>query len=221
MATVNNCTFIYTKIQSPVKAYNQVDTEWSVDVVMSKKDAKAIKKEFPKTSLKEFENDEFQEKFGFAAPFPDQDEQYILKFKKSHVKNGKETPEKYRPRVIQQLADGTREDITFTKLVGNGSKGVLSYRIKETSTYGNFVELQAILVTDLVEYQSKGGGVTDDFGDVALATAPQSERVVEIQGDPKAKAKPRKEVEPQSDYSAIDDDIPFMNPYFGVRSLLI
>lgn len=205
MATVENCTFVYTKIQSPVKAYNQVDTEWSVDVVMSKKDAKAIKKEFPKTSLKEYDNDEFQEKFGFAPPFPEQDEQFIMKFKKSHVKAGKETPEKYRPRVIQQLADGTREDITFTKLVGNGSKGVLSYRIKETSTYGNFVELQAILVTDLVEYQSKSGGVTDDFGNVALAPAPKTEQVVEIQGNPEAKAKPRKEPEPDFD----DSDIPF------------
>lgn len=212
MATVNNCTFIYTKMQSPVKAYNQIDTEWSVDVVMSKKDAKSLKKDFPKTSLKEYDNDEFQEKFGFAPPFPEQDEQFIIKLKKSHIKNGKETPEKYRPRVILQKEDGTREDITFTKLVGNGSKGVLSYRVKETTTYGNFAELQAILVTDLVEYQSKGGGVTDDFGDVDLAPAPKKETVVEIQGDPEAKAKPRKEDSPKvetPDDSEFDDDIPF------------
>lgn len=213
MATVNNVTFIYTKMQSPVKAYNQIDTEWSVDVVMSKKDAKALKKDFPKTSLKEFDNDEFQEKFGFAPPFPEQDEQFIVKFKKSHIKNGRETPEKYRPRVIQQLPDGSREDITFTKLVGNGSKGVLSYRIKETSTYGNFVELQAILVTDLVEYHSKGGGVTDDFGDVVLAEVPKNEQVVEIQGNPEAKAKPRIDVsQVEKDGSEDDpfgDDAPF------------
>lgn len=206
MALVENVTFIYTKIQNPVPAYNKVDTEWSVDVVMSKKDAKAIKKEFPKTSLKEYDNDDFVEKFGFDVPFPEQDEQFIMKFKKSHIKNGKETPEKYRPRVIQQLSDGSKVDITFEKLVGNGSKGVLSYRVKETSTYGNFVELQAILVTDLVEYKSKSGGVTDDFGDVKLSQAPV-EKVVEIQGSPESKAKPR-EVEPEPEEDELSD-LPF------------
>lgn len=190
MAVVSDVTFIYTKLQSPVLAYNKVDTEWSVDVVMAKKDAKAIKKDFPKTSLKEYDNADFVEKFGFEVPFPAQDEQFVLKFKKSHIKNGKETPEKYRPRVIQQMEDGSKVDVTFTKLVGNNSKGDLSYRIKETDSYGNFVELQAILVKELVEYQSKSGGVVDDFGDVVLADSPQAkERVVEVQGEPEIKAK--------------------------------
>ncbi|MNV96163.1 hypothetical protein D3C71_1911330 [compost metagenome] len=68
-------------------------------------------------------------------------------------------------------------------MVGNGSKGTLSYRIKETDSYGNFAELQAILVTDLVEYQSKAGGVTDDFGPVKLKDAPVQERVAPKQGN--------------------------------------
>lgn len=207
MAVVQNVTFIYAKIMNPVPAYNKVDTEWSVDVVMSKKDAKAIKKEFPKTSLKEYDNDEFVEKFNIEAPFPEQDEQFVLKFKKAHRKNGRETPEKYRPRVIQELEDGSRVDVTFDKLVGNGSKGDLSYRIKETDSYGNFVELQAILVKELVEYQSKAGGVVDDFGDVALAPVPQ-EQVVEIQGNPEAKAKPRKEVEQEIEEED-SEELPF------------
>jgi hypothetical protein len=181
MALIENVTFLYAKVQNPVPAYNKIDSEWSVDVVASKVDAKKIKKEFPKTSLKEFDNADFTEKFGIEPPFPKQDEQFILKFKKSHIKNGKETPEKYRPRVIQQVGD-EREDITFDKLVGNGSKGTLSYRIKETDTYGNFAELQAILVTDLVEYQSKAGGVVDDFGPVKLKDAPVQERVAPKQG---------------------------------------
>jgi len=182
MALIENVTFLYAKVSNPVPAYNKVDSEWTVDVVASKADAKKIKKDFPKTSLKEFDNADFTEKFGIEPPFPKQDEQFILKFKKSHIKNGKETPEKYRPRVIQQLEDGTKEDITFDKMVGNGSKGTISYRVKETDTYGNFVELQAILVTDLVEYQSKAGGVTDEFGPVTLKDAPAQERVAPKQG---------------------------------------
>ena len=204
MAIVSNVTFIYTKIQNPVPAYNKVDSEWSVDVVMSKKDAKAIKKDYPKTSLKEYDNADFVEKFGFEVPFPGQDEQFIIKFKKSHIKNGKETPEKYRPRVIQELADGSRVDVTFEKLVGNGSKGDLSYRIKETDTYGNFVELQAILVKELVEYQSKAGAVTEDFGAVKLAEAPAGkEKVAEVQGG--AKVAPVAESEEDLD----DSSLPF------------
>lgn len=203
MAIVSNVTFIYAKVMNPVPAYNKVDSEWSVDVVMSKKDAKAIKKDYPKTSLKEYDNADFVEKFGFDVPFPEQDEQFIIKFKKSHIKNGKETPEKYRPRVIQELADGSRVDVTFEKLVGNGSKGDLSYRIKETDTYGNFVELQAILVKELVEYQSKAGAVTEDFGAVKLAEAPAGkEKVAEVQGG--AKASPA--AEPEDDDS---QDLPF------------
>ena len=182
MPIMNDVTFLYTKIQNPVPAYNKIDSEWSVDVVASKKEAKAIKKEFPKTSLHEYDNGDFEEKYGIKPPFPEQDEQYVLKFKKAHIKNGKETPEKYRPRVIQEI-NGERVDITFEKLVGNGSKGKLSYRIKETDTYGNFAELQAILVTDLVEYTSKSAGVTDEFGPVTLAEAPKKENVTTIQGE--------------------------------------
>lgn len=205
MAIIENVTFLFTKIQNPVPAYNKVDSEWSVDVVVSKKDAKQIKKDFPKTSLKEFDNDDFKEKFGIEPPFPNQEEQFILKFKKSHIKGGKETPEKYRPRVIQQVGD-ERVDITFDKLVGNGSKGDISYRVKETDTYGNFVELQAILVKELVEYQSKSGGVTDEFGPVTLKAAPV-EKVVEIQGSPEAKVKPR-QVEPEPEFDE-SEDLPF------------
>lgn len=201
MALIENVTFLYAKVQNPVPAYNKVDSEWSVDVVASKADAKKIKKDFPKTSLKEFDNADFTEKFGIEPPFPKQDEQFILKFKKSHIKNGKETPEKYRPRVIQQVGD-VREDITFDKLVGNGSKGTLSYRIKETDSYGNFAELQAILVTDLVEYQSKAGGVTDDFGPVKLKDAPVQERVAPKQGEAQAVQE-----EPEDDFDS--DSVPF------------
>ncbi|RYY51342.1 MAG: hypothetical protein EOO06_01015 [Chitinophagaceae bacterium] len=182
MALIENVTFLFAKVQNPVPSFNKVDSEWTVDVVCSKADAKKVKKEFPKTSLKEFDNADFTEKFGIEPPFPSQDEQFILKFKKSHIKNGQETPEKYRPRVIQELEDGSREDITFDKLIGNGSKGTMSYRVKETKDYGNFVELQALLITDLVEYKSKAGGVTDDFGPVKLAEAPVQERVAVKQG---------------------------------------
>ena len=70
MPIINNVTFLYTKIQSPVVAYNKVDSEFAVDCVISKADAKALNKEFPKQKSKEYDNEEFTTKFGIPPPFP-------------------------------------------------------------------------------------------------------------------------------------------------------
>lgn len=205
MSVINNVTFLYTKIQSPVPAFNKVDSEFSVDCVISKADAKAIGKEFPKQKAKAYDNEEFTEKFGIDAPFPDQDEQFVLKLKKAHVKNGKATPEKYFPRVFVETPEGN-VDQTFEVLVSNGSTGSASYRVKETDSYGNFIELQAILVKNLIPYVSKSGGVGADFGITNLAEVPEDKRaVVSKQGD--APGKPAKPAEVEGDDDS--DSAPF------------
>lgn len=182
MPVINNVTFLYTKIQSPVPAFNKVDSEFSVDVVLSKADAKAINKEFPKQKAKEYDNDEFTEKFSIEPPFANQEEQFVLKLKKAHTKNGKTTPEQYFPRVFVATEDGN-VDQTYDVLVSNGSTGKVSYRVKETDTYGNFLELQSILVEHLIPYVSKGGNVGSDFGVTKLAEVPANQRVVTKQTD--------------------------------------
>ena len=182
MPVIKNVTFLYTKIQSPVVAYNKVDTEFSVDCVISKADAKAINKEFPKQKAKEYDNDEFTSKFGIEPPFPSQDEQFILKLKKSHTKGDKVTPEKYFPRVFVQTPEGN-VDQTYEILVGNGSTGQACYRVKETDSYGNFLELQSILIEDLIVYESKGASVGSEFGVTKLADIPSNQRVVQKQGE--------------------------------------
>lgn len=182
MPVINNVTFLYTKIQSPVPAFNKVDTEFSVDVVISKADAKAIGKEFPKQKAKSYDNDEFVEKFGIPAPYGEQDEQFVLKLKKAHVKNGKATPEQYFPRVFVATPQGN-VDQTYEVLVSNGSTGKASYRVKETDSYGNFIELQSILVEHLIPYVSKSAGVGADFGVTSLAEVPANQRVVNKQTD--------------------------------------
>ena len=48
---INNVTFLYTKIQKPVLKYGSTtDSEWTVDCVISKAEAKKWKKTFPKNS---------------------------------------------------------------------------------------------------------------------------------------------------------------------------
>ena len=157
--------FYYTKIQNPSPKFNPEDgNEFVVDLHIDKATAKAWSKEFPKNKPKEMEYDEFVEKFGEANAIGT-DEQYFIKLKKneSYEKDGVRIPiaDKYRPRVLQEV-DGELEDITFTKLVGNGSKGVVQYEINENK-YGKFANLVAIKVEELDEYVSKGGDVTEKF----------------------------------------------------------
>lgn len=61
----------------------------------------------------------------------------------------------------------------------------------------------------------KAAGEAED-GDANEATP----EPVKAQGKPAAKPKAKKE-EPSPNFDDFDDDIPFMNPYFGVRALLV
>lgn len=182
MAILKNVTFFYTKIANPVPNFDKTGTEWVVDCAVSKADAKAFKKEFKKASIKEYDNEEFLTKFAVKVlPFPDQEEQFILKIKKAgEFKDGNALDPKYYPRVFEQT-DAGAVDVTQTKMISNGSKGQLSYRVKE-NTYGKFAELTAILVEDLIEYKSKGGGsVGSDFNVAESALKPIEAKVVNKQ----------------------------------------
>lgn len=184
MTIKENIVFAYVKVQSPVKGLNEGDTEFSVDCIMSKADAKQWNKDYPKNKSKSFDNDEFLEKYKFdAVPFDDQDEQFVVKVKKAHSKQGVELPAKFRPRVFQKVEGDAPEDITFTKLVANGSKGKLSFSTFSNS-FGTFVQLDAILVETLIEYQSAGGAaIGSEFGATKLADAPEKQKVVTKQGE--------------------------------------
>lgn len=201
MAIQENVAFAYVKIQSPVKSLNEGDTEFTVDGIISKSAAKQWNKDHPKNKAKSFDNDEFLEKYKFdEVPFEDQDEQFVVKFKKAHSKKGVELPKKFRPRVFE-LIDGKPVDVTFEKLVANQSKGKVSYSTFSNS-YGEFVQLDAILVEDMIEYAGAGGGIGSEFGATALAEVPKNQKVVQKQGEedeevpkPKTAKKPAKIVE--------------------------
>lgn len=150
---LNNVTFAYVKIAAPVNKYQSSDTEFTVDCIVSKAEAKAWNKNFPKQKAKEVDNAEFTDKFKMDLPFPDQDEQYIIKLKKPDIKNGKQLDPKYRPRIFLAQEGVNPTDITFDVLVANGSKGKASYVVR-TNDYGTFAQLDAILVEDLIEYRS-------------------------------------------------------------------
>lgn len=202
MPILDNVVFCYTKIASPVKAYQSENTEFTQDCVVSKAQAKAWNKEFPKQKAKEVDNADFEEMFKIPPPFPEQDEQFVIKLKKAHIKNGKVTPDKFRPRVIQKTAEGNI-DITFDKLVANGSKGKAAYTVNENS-FGNFGQLSSILVEELIEYAGANGAGTE-FGSVALKEVPANQAPVQKQEEAMKPKEVKKEVVEDFD----SDSIPF------------
>ena len=163
---LNNATLAFVKVAESDKKYQSEDREYSLSAVVSKADAKAFKKKFPKQSVKDYENDEFKEKFKIDPPFPDQDEQYVLKLSKVHIKDGVEANPKYRPRVYLDDGKGNFTDITTSRLVSNGSKGDVAYRVIENS-FGVFAHLDAVRLTEFIEY--KKDGAANPFGGRVVA----------------------------------------------------
>ena len=156
--------FAYAKIQEPAFKYQSTtEKEFSIDVIVDKATAKAFGKQFPKQKGKQVDNDDFEEIYKMPPPFPDQDEQYVLKLKRpAQYKDGKPLPESYWPKVMQKKG-GKAVQIPREVLVGNGSTGKVSYDVNEND-YGTFAKLKNILVEDLKEYKKSGGSGADDFG---------------------------------------------------------
>lgn len=146
-------TLLYVCIQQPTKKYESDSTEWKVSLVVDKKQAKEWNKRFSKQKAKEIDNTEFESIYKIATPFAEQDEQYVIKISQNtHTSDGKEM---YQPKVFEDIGGNNVVEITNTKLVANGSKGSVSYVVVENK-FGTFAKLNALLVTDLIEYTKAG-----------------------------------------------------------------
>lgn len=188
MTIINNVFFAYCKIQSPVLAIKKENTEVSVNCILSEDDSDEWSENCPNNVVKSFKNEAFKEKYKMEPPFPDQKKQFVITVKKMVSKNGVDLPENFRPRVFE-MVDGEKVDITFDKLVANGSRGKLAYSTYVAKTpEGTKVtaQLVAILVEDLIEYVSEGGGnesVENAFGNVKLSAAPKNQKPVVKQSE--------------------------------------
>ncbi len=210
MPTIQNAVFCYTKIQTPDFKYQSQEKEYSVDCVVSKSVAKEWNKKYQKQRAKEVDNADFESIFKIAPPFPDQDEQFLIKLKKpAQYKDGSPVPDYAKPRVFEKGEDGKLVDITADKLVGNGSKGVAQFD-EVTNSFGTFAKLKAIRVDELVEYKSKSGEAFNELGEVGdladLGSVPERELS-------EAQKKQREQVVEKEEESVddfIDDDsVPF------------
>ena len=209
---LNNTTLAFVKVAESDNKYQSEDREYSLNAVVSKADAKAFKKKFPKQSVKDYENGEFKEKFKIDPPFPDQDEQYVLKLSKVHIKDGVEVNPKYRPRVYLDDGKGNLTDITTSRLVANGSKGDVAYRVSENS-FGVFAYLEAVRLTEFIEY--KKDGAANPFGGRVVAVEEDNPEATQARASHESEKK-ETPVPPQQpsntgfDPSDMDDqDLPF------------
>ena len=113
--------------------------------------------------------------------------------------DGNPLPKQYQPRVfIQEGSEAV--DITETKLPANGSKGKISFEVRENS-YGTFAKLRNVLVTDLIEYKKSSADGASDFGLEVQGASDFAETSNEEVASTKVSSK-----EEQTD---TDGDIPF------------
>ena len=152
---IEGVNLFYVKLQKPsLKYQSQTDKEFSVTVQVDKATKTLWNKTFQKQKCKELEHDDFCEKYGVEYAIGNE-EQYLLTLKKPANYKDKETgqlkdiPDAYRPRALMDDGNGELEDVTFTKLIGNGSKGVVQYEVN-SNDYGTFAKLLAIRVDELV-----------------------------------------------------------------------
>lgn len=184
-AQVIECVgFYYTKIQQPAPKFNPEEgNEYVVDIHVDEDTADAWDEEFKKNKSKFIKYDEFVEKFG-AEHAIGKGKQYFIKLKKNAQFKDKQTGEPkpiadiYRPRVLLNVGNDELEDITETKLVGNGSQGVVQYEINENK-YGVFANLVAIKVDELIEYVPKTSDASSKYEALGKVKKPVKVTVVD------------------------------------------
>lgn len=173
---LRDVTLAYVRVKSPEKKYQSEDLIYTLDCIVDKKTAKAFKKQFSKNTPKDVDTADFEAKYKIAPPFPDEDEQWVIKLTAKaqitkafgDLKAGDLVPYAWdsRPKIFE-LAKGGVKDITNAadKQVGNGSKGHVGFSVM-TNDFGTFPMLTSALITELVAYTAKEGGTTSEWGDI-------------------------------------------------------
>ena len=197
--------FCYAKVTEAVNKYESEDKEFTIDVVVDKATAKSWNKSFQKQKARVVDTADFEKIFKIPAPYPDEDEQFVIKLKKpAQYKDGKELPKALWPKLLRKVNDKA-VPIPEGVLIGNGSKGKVSYDTTENS-YGTFARLKAVLVEELIEYHKQGVDAAADFGletDYGAEEFTSDEKVVKEDVKPvpdQKKAKPVVEDDEESPF---------------------
>jgi hypothetical protein len=214
-------TLVYVRMNEPQKAYVKPGTpqkpnEWKASVVVTDKAVIKAYRQFAKeldtlVSVKEVEASEFEDIYKCPLPEGAGDELWVVTLRKSTElgKTGKPVPDMFKPRIYEQVQTDSgivRNDITYTKEVGNGSKGALSIEVFTKTDGSGTLYLKNCLVTELVEYERQslendGSEFDGDDGDAPVAKSAPAKKASAAKAPAKSKAKV------QDDFA--EDDLPF------------
>lgn len=181
---LEDVTLLYVRLQEGELAYgSETERNLSVQMAVTKETAKNWKSVFPKNGYKEVSNEQFTKSFKIDPPYPEQEDQYVLRLK-SHTTYQSDSPEREikagdlipyesptRPK-LYEIVDGKPVDITMTTQPANGSKGVVAFRATNNK-FGVFPILSGVVVTDLIEAQQRSN-FASDFG--ITADTPSTQR---------------------------------------------
>lgn len=149
----------YTILDKPVK--NKFDDsgltrEFSTTVILSKAKAKEFKALKLNKTIQEIDTSDFEAKYKFAPPYPEQEEQYLFKAtNKATYKDGKLKPDWTFPRVYFEKG-GTRVENPTVK-IGNGSLADIRFEANyNEKTNATSISIHSVLVKEHVEYVQRG-----------------------------------------------------------------
>lgn len=156
-------TLVFVNIQTPTTKYQSTDKEYKAGVVVDEDTADAWNEMFPKQSAKVVKTSDFKDTYKIDPPFASEKKQYVITLKKpAQYADSTPLPKQYQPKVfLQEGSDAF--DVTETKLPANGSKGKISFEVRDNS-FGTFAKLRNVLVTELIEYKKVSSDGASDFG---------------------------------------------------------
>lgn len=171
---VEDATLLYVRLQDGELAYgSETDRNLSIQLAVTKETARNWKSVFPKNGYREVTNEQFTKSFKIDPPYPEQEDQYVLKLKSNmtyqndnperDIKAGELVPYESpsRPK-LYEIVDGKPVDVTMSVQPANGSKGIVAFRAT-TNKFGTFPVLSGVVVTDLLEAQQRAS-MESDFG---------------------------------------------------------
>lgn len=158
---------VYGKIAQADKKYESEDTEFSIGIIVNEDFADDWDAKFSKQPAKKIKAADFEAKYKIPLPeeFKGEKNVFQITLKRDAVVKGEPFyPESY-PKVFLDTKDGDRLDITNSRLIANGSRGKISYRVN-ANKFGTFARLANVLFDEdgFIEYESKGGPGAE-FGD--------------------------------------------------------
>lgn len=156
---LENVYFYWTKMNQPqVDKFDPEMKKYSINVAVTKAEAKRFKALKLNKTVKEMTGEEFE---AFAkTPIPadlqnDDNEFFTISFNLKGLDAAGNLIEEWKRPKVYQMVDGKPVDRT-SENVGNGSKGDLRFNTHEDRTGKVNTYLHSILVKELVPYESRG-----------------------------------------------------------------